>query len=116
MRIPVDAGTCWAKMKPRRGEATDWHPLLDHSIDVAACAESLLGTPIIRARLVALAATDRVPNEWIARLTVLAFLHDFGKANLGFQERRAGHIKEAAYVAGARDRRIAAGLDFLDHW
>jgi hypothetical protein len=46
--------------------------------------------PIIRVRLAALAGLASFPEIWAARLTVLTFLHDFGKANLGFQHRNAG--------------------------
>src|SRR5690606_15387990 len=50
-----------------------------------------------------------------ARLTVLAFLHDFGKANRRFQERRGGHIEEAVPLV-LTDLCVDAGLDALDAW
>jgi hypothetical protein len=66
--------------------------------------------PIIRVRLDALAGLVSFPEIWAARLTVLTFLHDFGKANLGFQHRNAGHIQEAAFIACDSARRHEFGL------
>lgn len=75
-------------------------PLVDHCLDVGAVAEIVL-----RAWIVALtAAAGRVLTEQdIARLAVLAALHDLGKANRGFQARidpkadqRVGHTGQVA--------------------
>lgn len=63
-----------------------WHPLADHMTDVAACFECLCSCHSIRR---ALEAAGRELDECdIARLSVLAFLHDIGKANSGFQAKR----------------------------
>jgi CRISPR-associated endonuclease/helicase Cas3 len=114
MRLPIPAADCWGKLTPRRGEPERWHPLSDHCMDVAACAEAILKLPIVRARLASLAGMDSFPSVWSERLASLAFLHDFGKANGRFQNRDGGHIAEAVYVAGSSAKRKEAGLDRLD--
>ena len=122
MLTPVPSGSNWAKLSPRGGDPKYWHPLVDHCIDVAACTECLLALPIVRARLTALAGVVDFPEIWAERLSALALLHDFGKANRGFQSRacnpsaRAGHIAEAAYVVDRDRLRHATGLNALDAW
>ena len=116
MLTPIPRGMNWAKLFPRDGESKYWHPLGDHCIDVAACAETLLNLPIVRTRLAGLAAVAIFPEGWSERLAALAFIHDFGKANRAFQSRMGGHIAEAGYVADRADLRRAAGLDALDDW
>jgi CRISPR-associated endonuclease/helicase Cas3 len=106
----------WAKLAPRGADAKFWHPLADHCIDVAACAERFLALPIVQTRLAALAGVVAFPDIWAARLCALAFLHDFGKVNRNFQNRAGGHIAEAAYVADSPTLCRAAGLDALDAW
>jgi CRISPR-associated endonuclease/helicase Cas3 len=114
MDVPIPDGANWAKLAPRGGEPERWHPLIDHCTDVAACAEGLLANPMIQARLAALAHVEAFPERWAERLTALAFLHDFGKANRMFQERKAGHIKEAVFIAGRSAKRRESGLDALE--
>ncbi len=122
MRTPIPLGINWAKLSPRGGAPERWHPLADHCFDVAACVEALLAMPIVRARLAALAEADLFPETWATRLTVVSFLHDFGKANREFQRRaiepsgRGGHIAEAAYVLDRIAMLRAAGLDALNAW
>jgi CRISPR-associated endonuclease/helicase Cas3 len=114
MDAPIPDGENWAKLAPRRGEPERWHPLVDHCTDVAVCAEGLLANPTIQARLAALARVEAIPERWVERLTTLAFLHDFGKANRMFQRREAGHIKEAVFIAGRPAKRRETGLDGLE--
>ena len=96
--------TFWGKLQrdPKTREITDWHPLVHHCADVAACCEALLQRPVIRTRLARIAGhTDLDPIQR-ARLAVLAGLHDVGKFNHGFQRKgdpkpkqTAGHVVEA---------------------
>jgi CRISPR-associated endonuclease/helicase Cas3 len=90
----------------------DSHPLSAHMLDVAACFLAATETRSIRRALTR--AAGRVLTDLdIARLAVLAFLHDIGKANAGFQAKRwlasgqsvpqgwpvlAGHSSEALCI------------------
>ena len=67
------------------GPVIAWRSLIDHSADVAAMFRALLLTPGTRARLEQLSRLSALSDAPISRLTVLAALHDFGKANRGFQ-------------------------------
>lgn len=111
MRFPPTGA--WAKLSPRR-VPTDWHPLVDHCHDVAAAFEALLSLPAVHRAMSALAGGEGLGTGWRDRLTVLAFLHDFGKANVAFQEQRGGHIDEALYPWRHPATCAAALLDRLD--
>jgi CRISPR-associated endonuclease/helicase Cas3 len=114
--------TAWGKLSKTGDALVSWHPLLDHCRDVAACAEALLRLPSIRNRLTTLADRPDLPDIWIARISALSLLHDFGKANVGFQARsgpgatRVGHIDEAAPVLARADLWDALGLAEMDAW
>ena len=79
------------------------HPLVHHSMDVAAVFERLLETPVVRDRLDRAAARPLTDVDR-ARLSALAFLHDIGKLHPGFQAKgwppgawkgpRRGHLEE----------------------
>ena len=100
------------------------HRLEHHCADVAACFEELLEDEVLNRRFAAAATGQkridrgspadiprRLDPNTAARLAVLAFLHDFGKLNAGFQfkvahravpkgegkrkPRSAGHVSEA---------------------
>ena len=115
----------WGKFEP----PDRFHRLEHHCADVAACFEVLLLDPVLRARLVQAAGANGVETT-IARLTFLAFLHDFGKLNTGFQfkvprphqpsraaPRPAGHIAEALLCFGQSDICKLLGLhDIVDTW
>ncbi len=82
------------------------HPLVDHCRDVAVTLRALLDQPLL-ARLGPLSAAQK------DRLAAVAFLHDFGKCNRGFQAKAdsssrdtAGHIMEA----------MALLLDLQNRW
>jgi len=87
----------WAKYDARTGASLS---LLAHSLDVALVFRALCNVKGVRRSLTNCTAAP-LTEEVIARLAVLAMLHDLGKANLGFQDKikpgkrdRAGHIKE----------------------
>lgn len=98
-----DAHLPWAKYDPQSGAQ---HPLWAHSTDVASVFEALLEMPRLARLGPSLCAVQR------ARLCVLAYLHDMGKCNWGFQVKaeavrarlgagrsvQAGHVLEALYL------------------
>ncbi len=69
------------------GMLSAWHPLIDHLVDVAACFTRLCRCRSIR-RAMERAAGRAISEQDVARLAVLVFLHDLGKANSGFQAKR----------------------------
>ncbi|MGE0081097.1 MAG: CRISPR-associated helicase Cas3' [Thiohalomonadaceae bacterium] len=76
----------------------NFHTLADHCLDVAITFRRMLGLPLL-ARLGGLTEGQK------DRLAVIAFLHDFGKCNRGFQAKAdprirdtAGHVREAVVV------------------
>ena len=97
-----------------------FHLLEHHCADVAACFEALLKDPVLRTRF------DRAVGEMgldpvtETRLAVLAFFHDFGKLNTGFQfqgaetrpgaPKKVGHIKAALWACGRAEFVSALGL------
>lgn len=75
----------WGKLD-RSGPCVVSYALLDHMTDVAAVLYRLLHVPAVR-RALEKAAGRSLTDTDRARLAVLAFLHDIGKANAGFQSR-----------------------------
>ncbi len=91
----------WGKLRRAEddGPVLAWHPLEHHCADVAAVAEALLKHTLLGARLARLGGQETLDEVTIARLGVLAALHDVGKFNLEFQnkgypdrEPRGGHV------------------------
>lgn len=121
----------WGKLeRDEAGVVTRWHPLPDHMADVAACFLALSACHGM-ARALERAAGRPLSRVDLERLAVLVFLHDFGKANAGFQGRRwlageraacwpieAGHVAEALQAldvpALAAVQRL--GLDAMMDW
>lgn len=99
----------WGKLDKKQGT---WHPLTAHMLDVAACLLAMCKIESIQHKLEQLA--NRPLSELdLLRLSALAFLHDIGKANSGFQAKRwivtvqattaswpmpAGHTSEALHI------------------
>lgn len=112
--LPAAPGV-WAKLRrDGSGEVLAWLGLCDHCADVAACFEATLACARPRAALARLAGRVALPAIWASRLCVLAALHDFGKANAGFQRRWShkapfvGHCGEA--LAALLDETVSARL------
>lgn len=118
----------WGKLRRNDHQAAvEWHPLIDHCADVAACCEALLRETVLGARLAKLAGAPRVSEVVLARLGVLAALHDLGKFNHGFQNKAlapekqpfvAGHVQEFVALFGAKSaasRRLSETLP-LQEW
>jgi CRISPR-associated endonuclease/helicase Cas3 len=82
----------WGKLTRLADGSVATHPLLDHMTDVASVLQALLDTPGFR-RAAARAAGRPLDAVDIERLCVLAFLHDIGKANTGFQARYWEHAR-----------------------
>ena len=109
----------WGKRCSTDGNIeTDRLGLIEHSIDVAAVFESLVAIPLIRRRLETLAKT-RLTESQIARLAVLAFLHDLGKASVGFQSKSIEEAIRPSWLAKAKigfnqcgHTRVVAGVLF----
>ena len=117
----------WGKFDESSGR---FHRLEHHCADVAACFEALLLDPVLRARFARAAGASDLGDTTAARLTLLAFLHDFGKLNAGFQfkvprpiessgrrPRRAGHLAEALLCCDQSDMSGLLGLHrMVDEW
>ena len=123
----------WGKLDRPEPEAAvvAWHPLVDHCADVAAVTEALLAHPLFRRRLERLAGQPLDHPGLTARLCAIAFLHDLGKANSGFQAKRltpdelrlagiepAGHVREAGGLLFGQSDLAAATLpvESLSSW
>ena len=102
----------WGKLeRDADGAVRSWHPLADHCLDVACVTEALLTTSVLGARMAHLAGRDSLGPSDVARLAVLAALHDIGKFNHGFQAkaepgagaRAGGHVGPGAAQLWAID-------------
>ncbi len=112
----------WGKHDKRLGT----HRLEHHCADVAACFGALLEEPLLRQRFSQAAGVAELHDVTLARLTVLAFLHDFGKVSTGFQfsvgERRRGvpshqgHIKPFFWACERPEVVAGVGFDELAAW
>ena len=110
--MDMNSGAPWGKFSD--GES---HHLAHHCADVAACFEALASLPTVRARLER-AAGISLASVHIARLAVLAFLHDCGKLHPGFQAKgwpegdwrgkKHGHVHEGAAIFRCRDLEVIA--------
>ncbi len=94
----------WGKLLQDKstGKVLSWLPLSDHCLDVAMVFRNLVELPGIR-KNIEKAVGKPLSNTQCERLAVIAFLHDLGKCNIGFQAKRdhlarntAGHVREVA--------------------
>jgi len=113
----------WAKLEKTEADfpGRRWLSLLDHSADVSAVFEAVLQVPLVVRRLAALAGSRDFPAIWRRRLCAHVALHDFGKANRGFLQRRnpkaplVGHVVPGLALLYSADHhdlalRLAAAL------
>ena len=104
------------------------HHLAHHCADVAACFEAIANLPTVRDRMDR-SAGKPLSAVQLARLSVLAFLHDAGKLHPGFQAKgwhqgiwrggKHGHVQEgAAIFFGDAPKDISCALlhKELDTW
>lgn len=101
----MDQRTAWAKSRTTATGEIRCLSLRDHSVDVAAMAKALFGSPILRRRLGTLAGRPLTEVD-IARFSFFAGLHDVGKAVHPFQRRlrdrsRASHTAPVWVLFGS---------------
>src|ERR1035437_10112393 len=100
--------------------------LIGHSLDVAHCVHAMLSRGVARRRL-SMSCGISLNDAHIARLAVLAGLHDMGKSTNGFQDRingrgeGTGHVAEAFAVIKASGTipdvvREAVHADIINQW
>jgi CRISPR-associated endonuclease/helicase Cas3 len=131
-KVDLMPGTALSISLPPWGKADlvagTFHHLAHHCADVAACFEAMAALPVIRARLEVVAKRTLTDID-IARLSVLAFLHDAGKLHPGFQAKGwpagawskslHGHVREGAAIFDEHALRPIAehlGLGALVNW
>ena len=99
--------TFWGKLGEELGPAREWHPLLDHCADVAACTEALLTDTLLGERLASWGGLRALDGVQVARLSVISALHDLGKFNYGFQS-KSGRCRGLRWRSGRCGRRGTA--------
>jgi CRISPR-associated endonuclease/helicase Cas3 len=93
----------WGKLRREpapHGAVVAWHPLVDHCCDVAVVCEGLLRRTLLGSRLARAGGSETIDEATVARLCVLAALHDLGKFSHSFQDKAyqphgwksAGHV------------------------
>jgi len=110
----------WAKTS----SSGDRRSIIEHCVDVAATFRLLISGAVVSRRLAA-AFNWELGEVHLDRLTVLAGLHDFGKASKGFQDKlfgssivgHTGHVSEAlALLIGDGQIQSALGMEMLAAW
>ncbi|MDE2773652.1 MAG: CRISPR-associated helicase Cas3' [Gemmatimonadota bacterium] len=118
-RRPIPA---WGKFHDETGE---FHRLEHHCADVAACFEALLRDPVLKARFELAGGEEGFTSLTQARLTLIAFLHDLGKLNAGFQfsvrkdpsaPQKVSHIKAALWALRNNEVTEALGIRDMLAW
>ncbi|MFN7695603.1 MAG: HD domain-containing protein [Burkholderiales bacterium] len=83
----------WSKLDRLASDPKPRLSLVGHCIDVAAVLAALLELPVMRRRLERLTGRP-LDGMDCARLQVLAFLHDVGKAGSGFYSKTLPEAKQ----------------------
>ena len=91
----------WGKLdQDEAGRVLEWNPVEAHCADVAASCEALLRDTLLGARFAHLIGRSALHPVLLARLVVLAALHDLGKYAISFQNRpyparqpQGGHVE-----------------------
>ncbi|MDX6749522.1 CRISPR-associated helicase Cas3' [Geminicoccaceae bacterium 1502E] len=116
-----EAKDLWGKFRDEARGGPAWHPLVDHSIDVAGTLEALLAQPVLRRRLARAGGLSGLHEGQVARLCHLAFLHDLGKCSRGFRALAApepgsscGHLAALRPLWQEDGPELAAFLDAID--
>ncbi len=122
---PIPPNRAWGKLRhqilgDRTSPVIAWLPLEDHCADVAACTVALLGLrsdgfapTLFNRRLARLGdpKAETLNEVQVARLGVLAGLHDVGKCNRGFQNKALGRQPMAGHVG-----ETLALKDYIPWW
>lgn len=87
----IEYQIAWGKLNASGSK----HPLMAHMLDVAACFAAVTQLHSVRKALDRVAGRE-LTNQDLARLDALAFLHDVGKANAGFQAKQWLHAEKSA--------------------
>lgn len=85
MDLSAAARALWAKSPDRAGG--DWHPLIAHLLDVAACAAAILAREPATTRAAYAADFGLEEGRALAWVCALVGLHDLGKASPAFQQK-----------------------------
>ena len=119
-------GKAWGKLD----ETGRRHPLIDHMLDVAACFLEIAKQEC-NARALECVAGRTLTRVDMMRLAAIAFLHDVGKANAGFQAKQwshetnpspaswpptAGHTNEALFIFTDEKLASALPLEAMSEW
>ena len=102
MKFPINEP--WGKLDRNNDTVDSWHPLRHHCCDVAACFTAIFNQRSIKQRFIRLAPSCDFDETMMDRLKFMAYIHDLGKCNSGFQTKifsekinqfKSGHVKEA---------------------
>jgi CRISPR-associated endonuclease/helicase Cas3 len=112
MTLSEAARALWAK-SPKGGD--DWHPLIAHLLDVAACAWAILEREPTSTRALYAADLGLDESQALAWVCALAGLHDLGKASPAFQQKwpeGCNQVQEAglSWPAGWTPRDVPHGV------
>lgn len=125
-RAVKDGQMAWGKLHPYGS----FHPLEAHMLDVAACFSTVAKVESVSRALARTAGRALTDVDW-ARLGALAFLHDVGKANAGFQAKKwrlasqpsprgwpaaAGHVAEALKIFESEQLLAHLPVEEMSKW